>query len=130
MNSSLSNDSPTYLAEMCETRMACPWPNQMYTSAIAFFLAGTTTGILVHPEILLLEGLRLLLLLLRLLIVLISRTLATAGAPLLFFYGHHLGRTVSVVLPVISSLIPVIGAIELPGSTGIVVVPLSLPLAL
>jgi hypothetical protein len=32
-----------------------------------------------------------LLLLLRLLIILISRTLATAGAPLLFFYGRHLG---------------------------------------
>jgi hypothetical protein len=49
------------------------------------FLAGATTGILVHPHILLLERLRLLLwlllLLLRLLIVLISRTLATAGAP-------------------------------------------------
>jgi hypothetical protein len=71
-----------------------------------------------------------LLLLLRLLIVLISRTLATAGAPLLFFYGCHLGRTVSVVLPIISPLIPVIGAIELPGSTGVVVVPLSLPLSL
>jgi hypothetical protein len=60
------------------------------------FLAGASTGILVHPHILLLEWLRLLLqllllLLLRLLIVLISRTLATAGAPLLFFYGHHLG---------------------------------------
>jgi hypothetical protein len=45
------------------------------------FLAGASTGILVHPDIFLLEGLRLLLLLLRLLIVLISRTLAVAGAP-------------------------------------------------
>jgi hypothetical protein len=97
-------------------------------------LACAAAGILVHPYILFLEGLRLLLrlllLLLRLLIVLISRTLATVGAPLLFFYDRHLGRTVSVVLPVISSLVPVIRAIELPGSTGIVVVPLSLPLAL
>jgi hypothetical protein len=58
-------------------------------------LASAGTNILVHPHILLLKGLRLLLrlllLLLRLLIVLISRTLATAGAPLLFFYGRHLG---------------------------------------
>jgi hypothetical protein len=98
------------------------------------FLAGAAASILVHPHILILEGLRLLLrlllLLLRLLIILISRTLATAGAPLLFFYGHHLGRTVSVILPVISPLVPVIGAIELPGSTDIVVVSLSLPLSL
>jgi hypothetical protein len=97
-------------------------------------LASAAADILVHPNILFLEGLRLLLrlllLLLRLLIILISRTLATAGAPLLFFYGRHLGQTVSVILPVISSLVPVIGAIELPGSTGIVVVSLSLPLAL
>jgi hypothetical protein len=49
------------------------------------FLAGAAACILVHLDILLLKGLRLLLLLLRLLIVLISRTLATAGAPLLFF---------------------------------------------
>jgi hypothetical protein len=98
------------------------------------FLASAAADILVDPDILLLEGLRLLLrlllLLLRLLIVLISRTLATAGAPLLLFYGHHLGQTVSVVLSVISPLVPIIRAIELPGSTGIVVVPLSLPLAL
>jgi hypothetical protein len=97
-------------------------------------LASAGTGILVHPYIFLLEGLRLLLrlllLLLRLLIILISQTLATAGAPLLFFYGRHLGRTVSVVLPVISPLVLVIRAIKLPGSTSIVVVPLSLPLAL
>jgi hypothetical protein len=122
------------------TRLKCvkhAWLVHGQTNCILWpllFLAGTTAGILVHPDILLLEGLRLLLwlllLLLRLLIVLISQTLATAGAPLLFFYGRHLGRTVSVVLPVISSLVPVIGAIELPGSTGIVVVPLSLPLAL
>jgi hypothetical protein len=46
------------------------------------FLAGTAAGILVDPDILFLEGLRLLLrLLLLLLIVFISRTLATAGAP-------------------------------------------------
>jgi hypothetical protein len=90
-------------------------------------LASAGAGILVHPYILLLEGLRLLL---RLLIILISRTLATAGAPLLFFYGRHLGRTVPVILPVISSLVPVIGVIELPESTGIVVVSLSLPLIL
>jgi hypothetical protein len=94
------------------------------------FLTGAAAGILVHPDILFLEGLRLLLRLLLLLVVLISQTLATAGAPLLFFYGRHLGRTVSVVLPVISPLVPVIGAIELPGSTGIVVVPLGLPLYL
>jgi hypothetical protein len=99
------------------------------------FLAGAATSILVHPYILLLEWLRLLLRLLlllqRLLVVLISRTLATAGAPLLFFYGRHLGCTVSIVSPVISPLVPVIGVIELPGSAGIVaVVPLSLPLSL
>jgi hypothetical protein len=35
--------------------------------------------------------LRWLLLLLRLLIALISQTLATVGASLLFFYGRHLG---------------------------------------
>jgi hypothetical protein len=98
------------------------------------FLASAGASILIHPYILLLEGLRLLLrlllLLLRLLIILISRVLATAGAPLLFFYGCNLGQTVSVILPVISSLVLVIGAIELPGSTSIVVVPLSLPLSL
>jgi hypothetical protein len=49
-------------------------------------LTGDTTGILVDPDILFLEGLRLLLrllllLLLRLLIALISQMLATAGAP-------------------------------------------------
>jgi hypothetical protein len=56
-------------------------------------LAGAAAGILVDPDILFLEGLRLLLrllllllrllllLLLRLLIALISRTLATTGAP-------------------------------------------------
>jgi hypothetical protein len=95
-----------------------------------FFLAGTAAGILVHPNVLLLEGLRLLLLLLRLLVVLISRTLATAGAPLFFFYGRHLGRTVSIVLPVIPPLVLVIRAIELPGSIGIAIVPLILPLSL
>jgi hypothetical protein len=61
-------------------------------------LAGAATGILIDPDILFLEGLclllwlllLLLLLLLRLLIALISRTLATAGAPLLFLYGRYL----------------------------------------
>jgi hypothetical protein len=52
---------------------------------ILLLLAGTSAGILVGPDILLLERLRLLLrlllLLLRLLIALISRTLATVGAP-------------------------------------------------
>jgi hypothetical protein len=50
--------------------------------------------------------------------------------PLLFFYGCHLGRTVPVIRPVIPSLVLVIRAIELPGSTGIVVVPLALFLTL
>jgi hypothetical protein len=53
-------------------------------------LAGTAASIFVDPDILFLERLRLLLwlllLLLRLLIALISRTLATTGAPLFFFY--------------------------------------------
>jgi hypothetical protein len=59
-------------------------------------LAGAAAGILVDPHILFLEGmclllrLLLLLLLLRQLIALISRTLATAGAPLLFLYGRYL----------------------------------------
>jgi hypothetical protein len=48
-------------------------------------LADAAVGILVDPDILLLEGLRLLLrlllLLLRLLIAFVSQTLATAGAP-------------------------------------------------
>jgi hypothetical protein len=52
-------------------------------------LAGAAAGILVDPDILFLEGLRLLLLL-RLLVALISRTLTTAGAPLFFLHGHHL----------------------------------------
>jgi hypothetical protein len=133
MNSFWSNDSLAYPAEMCETHKVCPWPNPLYTSAIAFS-GCATAGILVHPHILLLEGLRLLLQLLLLLqgllIVLISRTLATADTPLLFFYGRHLGRTISVILPVISPLVLVIGVIELPRSTGVVVVPLSLPLSL
>jgi hypothetical protein len=94
------------------------------------FLAGPAAGILVHPHILLLKGLRLLLWLLLLLVVLISRTLAAAGAPLLLFYGRHLGRSVPVIRPIISSLVPVIRAIELPGPAGIAVVPLILPLAL
>jgi hypothetical protein len=54
-------------------------------------LASAAADILVDPDILFLEGLRLLLLLLlRLLIALISRTLATAGAPLFFLHGRHL----------------------------------------
>jgi hypothetical protein len=55
-------------------------------------LAGAAAGILVDPDILFLEGLRLLLrlLLLRLLIALISRTLATAGAPLIFLHDCYL----------------------------------------
>jgi hypothetical protein len=44
-------------------------------------LADAAAGILVDLDILFLEGLRLLLLLLRLLTALISRALATAGAP-------------------------------------------------
>jgi hypothetical protein len=51
-------------------------------------LASAAVGILVDPDVLFLKGLRLLLL--RLLIALISRTLATTGAPLFFFYGRHL----------------------------------------
>jgi hypothetical protein len=53
-------------------------------------LASAAAGILLDLDILFLEGLRLLLLLLRSLIALISRTLATAGAPLLFLYCRHL----------------------------------------
>jgi hypothetical protein len=64
-------------------------------------LAGTTAGILVDPDILFLEWLRLLLrlllLLLRLLIAFISRTLATAGAPLFFFHRGHLCRSIPVI---------------------------------
>jgi hypothetical protein len=55
--------------------------------------AGAAPGILVDPDILFLEGLRLLLLLLlllRLLIALISRTLATAGTSLFFLHGRYL----------------------------------------
>jgi hypothetical protein len=59
------------------------------------FLTSDAAGILVDPDILFLKGLclllrLLLLLLLRLLIALISRTLATAGAPLLFLHGRYL----------------------------------------
>jgi hypothetical protein len=98
-------------------------------------LTGAAAGILVDPDILFLEGLclllrLLLLLLLRLLIALVSRTLATAGAPLLFLHGCYLCRSIPVIWPVISPLIPVIGAIELPRSPGIVVAPLGLPLSL
>jgi hypothetical protein len=97
-------------------------------------LAGTTAGILVDPDILFLERLRLLLrlllLLLRLLIALISRTLATAGAPLLFLYSGNLSRSIPMIRPFLSPLIPVIRAIELPWSSGIAGVPLGLPLSL
>jgi hypothetical protein len=78
-------------------------------------LTGDAAGILVDPDILFLEGLcsllRLLLLLLRLLIALISRTLATAGAPLLFLHGRYLCRAIPIIRPFISPLIPVIRAI-------------------
>jgi hypothetical protein len=99
-------------------------------------LAGTTAGILVDPDILLLERLclllrlLLLLLLLRLLIALISRTLATAGVPLLFLYGCYLRRSIPVIRSFLSPLIPVIRAIKLPWSAGITGVPLGLPLSL
>jgi hypothetical protein len=95
-------------------------------------LAGTSTGILVGPDILLLEWLRLLLrlLLLRLLIALIFRTLATAGAPLFFLHGSYLCRSIPVIRPVISSLVLVIRAVILPWPPGVVVVPLGLPLSL
>jgi hypothetical protein len=100
-------------------------------------LAGTAAGILVDPDILLLERLHLLLrllllllLLLRLLIAFISRTLATAGAPLLFFHCGYLCRSISVIRPFIPPLVPVISAIELPWSPGIAGVPLGLPLSL
>jgi hypothetical protein len=78
------------------------------------FLASATTGILVDPDILLLEGLCLLLLLLRLLIALISWTLATAGTPLFFLHGRYLCRSIPVIWPIISPFIPVISAIGLP----------------
>jgi hypothetical protein len=96
-------------------------------------LTSASAGILVGPDILLLERLRLLLwlllLLLRLLIALISRTLATAGAPLFFLYSGNLSRSIPVIRPFISSLVPVVRAIILPWSPGIVV-PLGLPLSL
>jgi hypothetical protein len=98
-------------------------------------LAGTAAGILVDPDILLLEGLRLLLRLLllrllRLLISLIPRTLATTGAPLFFLHRGHLCRSIPVIRPFISSLVLVIGAIELPRSPGIAGIPLGLPQSL
>jgi hypothetical protein len=76
------------------------------------FLACAATGILVDLDILFLEGLRLLLL--RLLVALISWTLATAGAPLLFLHGRYLCRAIPIIWPVISPLVPVIRVIELP----------------
>jgi hypothetical protein len=98
-------------------------------------LTGDTAGILVDPDILFLEGLRLLLrllllLLLRLLIALVSRPLATASAPLLFLHSCYLCRSIPVIRPFISPLVPVIRAIELPRSPGVVVVPLGLSLTL
>jgi hypothetical protein len=91
-------------------------------------LAGAFAGILVGPDILLLEWLRLLLL--RLLIALMSRTLATTGAPLFFLHGGYLCRSIPVIRPFISSLVPVIRVIILPCPPGVVVVPLGLPLSL
>jgi hypothetical protein len=95
-------------------------------------LTGGSTGILVDPDILLLEGLRLLLrlLLLSLLIALIPRTLATAGALLLFLHSCYLCHSVPKIRPIISPLVPVIRAIELPRSPGVAIVPLGLPLSL
>jgi hypothetical protein len=95
-------------------------------------LTGGSAGILVDPDILLLEWLRLLLwlLLLRLLIALVSRTLATAGAPLFFLHGGYLCRSIPVIRPIFSSLVLVIRAVILPWSSGVVVVPLGLPLSL
>jgi hypothetical protein len=79
------------------------------------------SSILVNPHILLLPWLHLLLRwlllllrLLRLLIALISRTLATTGACLLLLHSRHLGQPVPIIWPIISSLVPVIRAIELP----------------
>jgi hypothetical protein len=76
-----------------------------------------SAGILIDPDILFLEGpsllLRLLLLLLlRRLIALISRTLATAGAPLLFLHGCYLCCAIPIIRPLILPLIPVIRAIK------------------
>jgi hypothetical protein len=74
--------------------------------------------------------LRLLLLLLRLLIALISRTLATTGAPLFFLHGRYLCRSIPIIRPIISPFIPIIRVIGLPRSPGVVVVPVGLPLSL
>jgi hypothetical protein len=98
-------------------------------------LTDAAAGILVGLDILFLEGLclllwLLLLLLLRLLVALVSQTLATAGAPLLFLHCYYLCRSIPIIWHVISPLVPVIGAVELPRSPGIVVVPLGLPLSL
>jgi hypothetical protein len=92
------------------------------------FLVGATAGILVDPDILFLEGLRLLLLLL--LVALISRTLATAGAPLFFLQGRYLCRSIPTIRPIISPFIPVIRAIGLARSPVVIVVPVGLPLSL
>jgi hypothetical protein len=98
-------------------------------------LTGDTTGILICPDILFLEGLRLLLrllllLLLRLLIALVSRLLATAGTLLLLLHSCYLCRSIPVIRPFISPLVPVIRTIELPWSPGVAIVPLGLPLPL
>jgi hypothetical protein len=76
-------------------------------------LTGDTADILVDPDILFLEGLRLLLWLLllllpRLLIALVSRPLATAGAPLPFLHSCYLCCSIPVIRPFISPLVPVI----------------------
>jgi hypothetical protein len=134
MNSSLSNDSPVYPAEMCGTHKVCPWPETNCILWPLLFLSSAASGILVDPYILFLEGLRLLLwlllLLLRLLIALISRTLATAGAPLFFLHSRYLCRSIPIIQPIISPLILVIRAILLPQSPGVVVVSLGLSLSL
>jgi hypothetical protein len=98
-------------------------------------LTGGSAGILIDPDILFLEGLRLLLrllllLLLRLLIALVSRSLATAGALLLFLHSCYLCHAIPIIRPFISPLVPVIGTIELPRSPGVAIVPLGLPLSL
>jgi hypothetical protein len=98
-------------------------------------LTGDTAGIFIDPDILFLEGLRLLLrllllLLLRLRIALVSRPLATAGALLLFLHGCYLCRSIPVIRRFISPLVPVIRTIELPWSPGVAIVPLGLPLSL
>jgi hypothetical protein len=134
MNSFWSNDSPAYRLKCVKhTRLVHGQTHRILQSLLLFTSAAT--GILVDPDILFLEGLRLLLrllllLLLTLLIALISRMLATVGAPLLFLHGFYLCRSIPIIRPVISPLVPVIRAVELPRSPSVVVVPLGLPLSL